>query len=62
MPNNFIVKYVPGRGLCVIGYKASDANIIFSYAPTKGVCPVANGQTKTAKQFIRTAQCSPHMF
>jgi hypothetical protein len=57
MPNNSIIKYVPGVGSCVIGYKVLDANVNFSYTTTKGVCPVVDGQTKKAKQYYRIIKC-----
>jgi len=57
MPDGRITKYIPGRGLIVVGFKAPDANVNFIYSPTKGLCPVKFGQSKHAKELVLLAQC-----
>ena len=47
-----ITRYIPGRGLIVIGLKIPDANPNFIYTPGKGLCPVGSSQQKLAKQTI----------
>ena len=57
MSDGRITKYVPGRGLVVVGFKAPDANVNFIYSPTKGLCPVKFGQSKHAKLMVKTPDC-----
>jgi len=57
MPNGNIIKYTPGSGLCVVGFKALTANTIFIYSPGTGLCPVQNAQTKQAKLLLPVKVC-----
>jgi hypothetical protein len=50
-----ITRYIPGRGLIVIGLKIPDANPNFIYTPGKGLCPVKTSQQKSAKTTIPVA-------
>jgi len=57
MPDGRITKYVPGVGLTVVGFKAPEANTNFIYSPTKGLCPVKFGQSKSPKVMVKTPDC-----
>lgn len=57
MPDGRITRFVPGRGLVVIGFKSPVATVNFIYNPITGVCPVQNGQLKQAKQFLKVTSC-----
>jgi hypothetical protein len=57
MPDGRITKYVPGRGLIVVGFKVPDARVNYIYTPDKGLCPVQTGQSKNAKETITS--CCP---
>ena len=52
MASGQITRYIPGKGLIVLGLKIKDANPNFIYTQGKGFCPVKTSQQKLAKQTI----------
>jgi len=57
MPDGRITRYIPGRGLFVVGFKAPDANVNFIYNSITGTCPVKTDQSKHAKEMVLVSSC-----
>ena len=57
MPDGRITKYIPGRGIVVVGFKAPTATVNFTYSPITGHCPVKNSQLKNAKEQVLARSC-----
>jgi hypothetical protein len=57
MPNGQITRFIPGRGLVVIGFKVPDAGVVFKHTPGRGLCPIQTGQLKNAKETFPVTSC-----